>query len=212
MPRNHQRRRTPCRKAIQQVLDSQNDGDGWTKETLIRKATISKTLVKDVCRGTPSTLFALKGVADALGVSVDDICQPDADPEDSSSPQLSRTGTAQEESGNERLLSIVSEILSRSDAARKLILRHNSFPDDLDAAELAAAIFSAERPMELLFKCVDQPIDKAHRFELNEAMPLLAGALAPRCLSPENYSQLQQYCEREFQDDPTEPAAEIGTK
>lgn len=152
----------PKRRADGEAIQRLARERGWGQKKLI-SLNCGLSSVQKAWRGKECTLDILTRIAAKFGdsVSVDDICVSETRVKESAAQSTRDSSSA--DSGSLRLLSIVSEILSRSDAARKLILRHNSFSDDLDAAELAAEIFSAERPMELLFKCVDQSIDKAHR-------------------------------------------------
>lgn len=182
---------------IARLARSQN----FTQPELARKAGWSETSVINAWRGKSTTVRILECIAQALGVTVEEISDAEAGATErhDSATSESTTEVAGEKSDNpvDRLVAIVTDVLSNSEATRKLIVKYNDILDDGDSEQLAQDIFDSAKPMTCVHNCVDREIYAAHRSELDRCMPLLADALAPVCLSLENFETLQQYVDGE---------------
>lgn len=100
------------------------------------------------------------------------------------------------------LKQMAEEVLDSSDATLILILEHNKLPSDTKAVDLANFILHSNAPIEFLFNCIERDIAPDKRGEINASMSLLAGIVAPKCLTVDEFAELEAYLDDDSENRP----------
>lgn len=172
--------------------------EGLTQEQLAKKAGYSVSSIAPAYRNKNVSIDVLECIAEALEVALDEItCSelPGCTDQGGDTRNCDRDGR-----GDTKLQGLATEILAKSEVTRELIIRHNQLLEDTSAEQVSCDIFAANLPIEFLYNCTEQDIDREHFTEICKSMRKLVGVIAPACLTVDEYAQLQNYVDQSTDD------------